>query len=209
MKYISIGEACNVKYQIDTHKGKTETLFFDHLLINMKSVNCLLTTNNINSLLSMDNIIRDPVHPYFNNNSRMLIKSLPLCVAQHDIHKNITHRGLSTFIAKYTRRYNRLIDYINGDQPLCFIHFNEIPREETLAFIHNIKNINYKCVFTLVNISINHPIHTVSKQPNVLNICLTDKPENDWTGSYINWTHLFSIIDLHLTDSHRRIPRST
>ena len=38
MKYISIGNACSVKYNIDKYRGKSKTLFFDWLMTSMDSV---------------------------------------------------------------------------------------------------------------------------------------------------------------------------
>jgi hypothetical protein len=57
MKYISIGKSCSVKHQIDKHKHKDETLFFDWLITSMKSVIEILVCPDINNILCVDNIL--------------------------------------------------------------------------------------------------------------------------------------------------------
>ncbi len=47
MKYISIGDACCVKYNIDKYRGNSETLFFDWLMTSMDSVIEILNCNDI------------------------------------------------------------------------------------------------------------------------------------------------------------------
>ncbi len=93
MKYISVGNACNVKQQIQKYKGGCETLFFDWLMTDMHSVNSIIGCNDINNLLFFDNICSNPNEPIFNNNSRIIIKSLSFCISIHDIKINFTDKG--------------------------------------------------------------------------------------------------------------------
>ena len=79
MVYISIGSGCNVKHQIDKHKHKLETLFFDWLITSINSVIEILSCCDISNILYFDNIIRDINHPYHSNNSQIIIKSLNRC----------------------------------------------------------------------------------------------------------------------------------
>ena len=61
MKYISIGCLCNVKAQIDEHKGNCETLFFDWLKTDMETVITILQKYDvIDSILNINTITRDP-----------------------------------------------------------------------------------------------------------------------------------------------------
>ena len=76
MIYISIGASCAVKYQIDKHKHKIATLFFDWLDTSMEAVINILGCDDIDKILSFNNIEKDKNRPVIGNNSRMFIKSI-------------------------------------------------------------------------------------------------------------------------------------
>jgi len=116
MKYISIGRNCSVKYNIDKYKGNCETLFFDWLMTSMNSVIDILGSDNINNILYFDNIIRDINNPCGGTNSRIIIKSLNYCRSIHDLPISYTDNDILDFIDKYTRRFNRIIEYIKSNE---------------------------------------------------------------------------------------------
>ena len=74
--FISIGQACDVKYNIDKFTGSKETLFFDWLMTDMASVNKILGTDKIDSILFFENIIQDPKNPIKGKKSRIITKSI-------------------------------------------------------------------------------------------------------------------------------------
>lgn len=94
MKYISIGSACSVKYNIDKYRYKCETLFFDWLMTSMNSIIDILACENIDNILYFDNIVRDINNPYKDDNSRIIIKSLDFCVSIHYLPINYTDNDI-------------------------------------------------------------------------------------------------------------------
>ncbi len=62
--FISIGNACNVKYQIDKNTTKKETLFFDWLMTDMQSVVKVFEHyNNIDEILNLSTVKQDINNP--------------------------------------------------------------------------------------------------------------------------------------------------
>jgi hypothetical protein len=197
MKYISIGSACTVKYNIDKYKGNCETLFFDWLMTSMNSVIDILGSDNINNILYFDNIIRDINNQCGNTNSTIIIKSLNYCYSIHDLPISYTDNDILDFIDKYTRRFNRIIEYIKSNEKICFIRNGFVRNYEIDKFIETIKKINPNCDFTLVVIYNNKKNTTLLKQNHLLFINLNvDIPiENDWTQQFLNWENIFSVIE--------------
>ena len=197
--YISIGHGCNVKQQINTIKGSKETLFFDWLMTDMKSVNQILSYyQNIDELLYFDNIIQCDKHPYHQNNSRMLIKSLSHCVSIHDINKEYNEKDIEDFIDKYKRRFLRILDCIKSNDKLYFIRYGNITNEEKEDFIKIIKEINHPCNFILISIKINQDENLTKREDNYIeiNIQKPNKPyPDDWKTSFLDWENIFKIID--------------
>lgn len=202
MKYISIGNACSVKYNIDKYRGKSETLFFDWLMTSMDSVIEILNCNNINNILYPDNIVRDLNTPHHCDNSRIVIKSLNFCVSIHDLSKNYTDNDVLDFIDKYSRRFKRIIEYIKSNEQICFIRMGDVSFDKIYKFIETIKTINSNCNFTIVVIDNNKQNKSeIIKQPNLLYIKLNvDVPigEFDWTYEFLNWNSIFLEIEKNI-----------
>ena len=115
----------------------------------MNSVIEILSCNNINNILYLDNIIRDVNTPDTWTHSKIVIKSLNYCVSIHDLTKNYTDNDILDFIDKY-RRFNRIIEYIKSNEKLCFIRFGHENNDEIYKFIETIEKINANCDFTIV-----------------------------------------------------------
>ena len=200
MKYISIGCQCSVKYQIDKHKGITETLFFDWLMTSMNSVIKILSCDNINDILYFDNIIKDINIPYHGNNTRIVIKSLDFCVSLHDLPKNYTNDDIINFINKYKRRFNRIIEIIKSNEKIYFIRDDESDFDDNIRnkFIETILKINPNCNFTIVVINNNKTNDNgIFKYKNCLYFKLNINPtiSIDWTKTYLNWEKIFLDIE--------------
>jgi hypothetical protein len=196
--YISIGDACVMKYQIDKHKSKKETLFFDWLMTSMTSVIEILSCRNINLILNYSNITRDENDPIFNNNSRVVIHSLDYCVSIHDIDREFKHEDILSFIDKCKRRYNRLIEYIKSYEKIIFLRDGPVTDTEKNKFIRTIQKLNPKCNFVLVVVDNNiDNKESMVKSDHCLYIKLNIAPpnNNDWTKSYLDFPNLFSIIE--------------
>lgn len=199
MVYISIGESCAVKYQIDKHKHKIETLFFDRLITSMKSVIEILSCNDINKILYYDNIIRDANNPIHQcNMSRILIKSLDKCISIHDINPEYIDSDIFEFIDKYKRRFNRIIEYIMSEEHIHFIRVGYVNTGDQEKFIQTILKINPNCKFTLVVIDNNKTnMPGISKYNKCLIIKLNiEEPLIfDWKRDYLNWESIFLDIE--------------
>lgn len=195
MIYISIGNNCTIKYQIDKNKGTSQTLFFDWLITDMNSIISILSCVNIDKILNIDNIIRDPIIPYTEKNSIILIKSLTKCISIHDLGISYDDKDILDFINKYKRRYNNIINYINSNLKINFIRLGEITENEKKLFINTIKMINPNCNFTLININIEQDNNNIIKDDNLLQINLIDKNQDFELFEYLNWKQIFIDID--------------
>ena len=151
--FISIGKACDVKYNIDDFAGSKETFFFDWLMTDMASVNKIVGTDKIDSILFFENIIQNPKDPIKHGKSSIIIKSLSFCESIHDIPVSYDSSDINNFIEKYKRRYNRIVKTISDKKAVIyFIRKGKITRGEKKLFIKNILNINSKCQFKLVEL---------------------------------------------------------
>ena len=134
--FISIGNACDVKYNIDKFTGSKETLFFDWLMTDMNSVNTILGIDKIDNILFFENIIRNKKNPTSHNNSRIIIKSLSYCESIHDVPILYNSSHINKFIGKYKRRYNRIIQIIlKNKSKIYFIRKGKITIDQRNTFI--------------------------------------------------------------------------
>lgn len=200
MVYISIGKVCDAKYQIDEHKHKMKTLFFDRLVTSMNSVIEILSCDDINNILYFDNIIRNTANPFNDKNSRINIKSLDCCVSIHDVPRDFTVNDIFTFIDKYKRRFIRTIEYIKTDEKIYFIRTGAIDDAEREQFIETILKINPKCNFALIVIDNNKENsceNEILKYEHCLHIKLNIVAPitRDWTLTYLNWEKIFLDIE--------------
>lgn len=198
--YISIGRACDVKYNIDKFTGSKETFFFDWLMTDMASVNKILGTDKIDSILFFENIIQNPKNPIHGSNSSIIIKSLSYCVSIHDIPVSYDSSHINNFIEKYKRRYNRIIEAIlNNKSVIYFIKKGKITYAEKYIFIKNIQNINSKCEFKLVELLEQKTTNNYFiSEKYFISVNLDNyrvKPVRDsWTSDCWNWKQIFSDI---------------
>ena len=208
--FISIGVACNVKYQIDKHIGNKETLFFDWLMTDMNSVISVLNCDNIHNILHPKNIVVDPFEPSVNNHhSRIVIKPLSFCVYIHDIGVNVTNKCILDFIEKYKRRFDRIINYIktynNGKGKLYFLRYGTITDYERQLFIQTILKINPQCNFYLMSIpppTLSPPAHPIRRHPYFVEINTEEQQNTEgddvWTTPNVNWKKIFNYSVTHL-----------
>lgn len=196
MHYISIGWACSAKYQIDKHKGKKHSLFFDTLMTDMETVINILKCDDISKIVNFDNIIRDPNNPFTDDHSRIIFKSLSLCISIHDINKEYDDNDMLNFINKYIRRFNRIIEYIKSEEKIYFLRYGNINNSHIQLFIETIFKINPNCKFALIVIDPSQNINSLIKYDNCLIINLIeDKLNADWTKSHLDWAQIFIDIE--------------
>lgn len=203
--FISIGGACMVKFNLDKFTGKKETLFFDWLITDMNSINKIIGTNDISSILFLENIIRNPNTPNKHGKARVMLKSLSSCESMHDLPANFSSKNVLEFIEKYKRRHNKIIgNIINNNSEIYFIRFGEVKIDEKKTFIKIIKDINLNCKFKLVELvnqkdKNNYLINEDNFMSiNLFNYKIKEINQNDWTESHWDWKNILEdIINLN------------
>jgi hypothetical protein len=193
MEFISIGNACNVKHQIDSHNIKNKTLFFDWLVSDMKFVLEILETSNIENIINLENIILK------SDNKTIFFNLSSTGISYHDIHENHTLNDLNNFVEKYKRRYFRIIEKIKSNNTLYFLRYDEkknISEQDVKRFNEAILKINDKCIFYFVFIDKSNNSNTFQIINNYIQISTThENIENyHWTTPHINWSYIFEIL---------------
>ena len=154
--FISIGKKCGVKWNINKYIGKKETQLFDWLITDMNSVNKIINTQNIHTLINAHTVKRSKTNPYgfTKANARYCVTSLSKCESLHDVASNHSKTHVNELINRLIRRYNRLINVIkNNKLKIYFIRNGEITNAEKKIFINGIIKINPNCNFKLVECS--------------------------------------------------------
>lgn len=147
----SIGPHCCPRMRIDYIKKSynieiKETNFFDYLMVNIETIINILKIENINDIININNI---EIYNITQHNLYIKFKNIYLD-SIHDIPNtlNITYDDLvknkdeifkdnydninKSFIEKYIRRYDRLINILKNNDNICFIYQNYISKEDYL-----------------------------------------------------------------------------
>lgn len=204
--FVSIGSCCAVKYNIDKYTGPKATLFFDWLLTDMASVNAVLGSRNINTILCCTNIVSGPADPNSLNvssqaiqakNARVRFQSLSYCESIHDLPASYNASRLQHFIETYRRRYQRFIDLVlQCKSTIYFLRKGTIASEDKDTFIKIIQSINPDCNFKLVELLEQMDVnHDCICEINFLSVNLdnyrTATDTHTWKCECFNWNQLF------------------
>jgi hypothetical protein len=200
MVFISIGNTCAVKHQIDKHRHKIPTLFFDWLMTSMQAVIKILSCDDINKILFFDNIVRDIKNPFHEDKSRICIKSLVHCISIHDLDRNFTDDDIMDFINKYKIRFYRIIEYIKSNEKIYFIRNGAIDDTLRNKFIEAVLKINPNCDFTLIVVDNKEHEPSILKSVHCLYIKLNKVGPKDetWHYNYLNWETIFLEIEKNI-----------
>lgn len=208
---ISLGHACYTKTNINRLFKEQETIFFDWIITDFKSVLYVLQNINNKDLISSNNfsnqnifINRDSWKPECHKIEHKDFKMVSI----HDFSSDIPYLDyMDTFILKYNRRLDRLEKIINSDKNVHMIHSLDnihtpvyiITNKDIENFFNylNIINPNNKCILHIVippeysNIDLSHLI-----QSNVYVYHLIDEhPEwYCWAKTTYNWNIVFDNI---------------
>jgi hypothetical protein len=204
---ISLGLACNVKYQINQYNQKNQlsqpTYFFDWLITSFEAVLQIFEVEDIQDILFLENIESIGIREIDSNYSQMTIKSLDYCESVHDVRANFEKRDIVDFIRKYKRRYDRIIELINSENKLYFVRYchksANITEKQKRRFKDCILKINPNCQFNLVNLIDKNSDRI--KEDNYIELNLHNyliKPidDSDWTTSYYDWENIWKNIGL-------------
>lgn len=211
MKIISLGHACQVKFNIDRLFKSEETNFFDWLITDFKSVLYILKNINNKELITKSKFTYDEVfmkgktwtdcHKIENIEYKM--------ISTHDFPSNINYMDyMDEYILKYNRRLDRLKILINSDENIHMIHC--LDHQFTDGYIiTNDDIVNYKKYLCDINSNNNCFLHIVipPKYNNIdFNNLIQDKVyvyylidtqqgNNDWTNTNFNWNIIFDNIN--------------
>jgi hypothetical protein len=134
MIYLRLGGDVHENFKING------SLFFDSLLTSFDAIIKILESNNIDDILTVDNIIVESV---CSNIVSIFIISLEILLIIHDFMYNNIH----SFIYEYKQRFNYMIQQIKSNNKIIFIRFsNYIINDTTIEkFKKTILKINNKC----------------------------------------------------------------
>ena len=142
MRFISLGKRCNVKFQLDKHTIKKETLLFDWFTTDFDSINYFFENyKHIEKILHFENLKQCKKNPWHNEYTpRMILTKFPAkCESIHDIHKKkFTINDIKKCSEKYVRRSNRIINHIKSNEQIIFVRFGELNQNQIKIFIKNI-----------------------------------------------------------------------
>ncbi len=204
---ISLGLACNVKYQIDQHNQKTRlsqpTYFFDWLMTSFETVLQIFEVEAIENILSLENIESIEIAKTDSTYSKIAIKSLDFFESVHDVRTNFEKQDIVGFLEKYKRRYDRIIELINSENELYFVRHSHknanITENQKRRFKSCILKINPNCQFNLVNLvdlNSHHIMEGNYIELDLGNYLIKPIDDSDWTTSYYDWGNIWKNIGL-------------
>jgi Putative papain-like cysteine peptidase (DUF1796) len=196
--YISIGNACNAKMAIQKHRGHSETLFFDWLMTDMRSVLDILKCENIEDILQPKNIVQDAKIPVHQKNARIRIEPLPYCISIHDLAIEYTETDVLQMIEKYTKRHCRIIEWIASNNTLVFLRVGKMYPAERAEFIETILAKNPHCHFFVVSLVFGD-VESIHQDGRFIEFCriLSDDKKYLWNGiiEFVDWESIFEYVE--------------
>jgi len=211
MKIISLGHACQIRFNIDKFFKSEESHFFDWLITDFKSVLFILKNINNKELISKEKFTNKKIHIIENRCSKYpQIENIEFkMISIHDLPENTNYVDyIDEFILKYNRRLDRLINLIKSDENIHMIHC--LDHQFTDKYIiTNDDIVNYKKYLCDINSNNNCFLHIVipPKYNNIdFNNLIQDKVyvyylidtqqgNNDWTNTNLNWNIIFDNIN--------------
>ena len=196
--FISLGKHCDVAYNIKRYTNGSITHFFDWIRNDFNAVLYILSQQNIDDILNIENIV------YNDETSHLFLKTtsdkqMTLLFTHEEIIEPY-EESIINFINKYKRRFYRLIDLIKSNKNICFIYhvISDVVTEDNIIEFENIfkninNNINYSlCI--LVNSTTDYLCFCDDKylqfNTNKYTINSTDN-FSLWTNPHINWGYVF------------------
>jgi len=193
LNIVSIGSECDVKYQINKYLNiNKETDFFDWLITDMVSV-CDILSKDINTILTFPNI---KLIGYKNRNAIVQLKNCNKIISMHDIPINYSFNNIYSFILKYKRRYNRLIELIKSNSKTYFIRRDNPLEKEIIKLMKILNIINPNNNITLILLRSDIKDHYIfSKRVICINFNkFKMNTNNDWQRNNYGWNLLFDFI---------------
>ena len=212
MKIISLGHACQVKFNIDRLFKSDETNFFDWLVTDFKSVLYILQNIDNEELITKSKFTDKeifkpgkswciPYHKIEHIDFKM--------ISVHDFPSNMDYMDyMDEFILKYNRRLYRLKNLINSDENIHMIHcidhqFTDgyiITNDDICNYKKYLYNIysNNNCFLHIVippkynNIDFNN---LIQDRAYVYYLHDTKEGIKNWKNINLNWNIIFDNIN--------------
>ena len=147
LSYEDAGYACSIGTSIKK-KYNQQTNFFDFLVVDMKTINHILTLKDLNLLINnfefKEQEKKEIKTVIWNNFSKM--------ISYHDLKNNFNRELLQEFNHKYLRRYYRLMNDIYNEKKIFFIRYGKTNINDIKTFINNIYTINKDLVIYFINV---------------------------------------------------------
>lgn len=213
MKVISLGHACQVKFQINTFFRNEETNFFDWLITDFTSVLYVLKNINSQQLITAskftDQEVFKPGKSWFPEYHKIECLDFKM-ISIHDFPSSKPYTEyLDTFVTKYNRRLTRLKNHIKSNENVHFIHcldhqFTSF-YQPTLEDIDNFKrylsniNPNHNCYLhivippKLIHLNLNY---IIQEKVHVYYLKVTQQGDFDWKNCNYNWQVVFDNINI-------------
>lgn len=200
--YISVGDGCNMAYQIAKHKEKRESLFFDWVTVNLDSV--IKVMENIHSIETILNTKAINKIGQFESTKKSIVSldTLDFFKSPHDMNIKFSKKDKEEFISKYKRRLERIKKAIEGDEKIFFCRASpeEATADQKFKFAEAVRSINKACRFTLVSVNYDQEERSTIREGTFLDINLDCRRlgkdvENAWTTDHMDWGHAFREID--------------
>jgi hypothetical protein len=190
---VSIGPACNVKYQIDHYTKRTqETHLFDWQMTDLATVCQILTDAEPTRFFH-----RDALEIYGNNATRTHIRvtSLPDFRSIHDVVYPYTEAHLAEYLEKQQRRALRLLALIRSTTPVYFVLCGQPGVAAIAEFEAAVRTVNPACQYHVLCIGAN----TGVLGPRVAELHLervarVPPSMPSWTTPELCWPRVFACI---------------
>ena len=199
--FISLGEACDVKYQLEAKFKEfnkiQKTYFFDWIISDFNTVLSVLNGDFLKKFKKSNLLIDNTIKKY--SSSLVTIKNFSTFSSLHDIPKNYSNEDMDEFINKYTRRYDRFINLIkDNNEKMFFLRKTKkvISNRDIVLFNNYIKKINpFNRVYLVIlcnyipdDYQIKHGVILVNYERLKL------FESKDWKANNYNWNFILELL---------------
>jgi len=192
-RFVALGRTCVVKHQLDKIQSKEATLFFDRIVSNVSVVLEVLKTprEEMRSRFRLERLRMDPSRRH-GPQCEVELLDFDGAVSYHDVPFDGTEADLVQLADRYERRHGRLLDIIQGSEPIVFIHFSLHRDMRDVELVPAIRALNPQLKFAVVIVG----NETASFQDNLARIQLTQTASattdsNNWQYNHLRWQDLW------------------
>ncbi|MCE2982324.1 MAG: papain-like cysteine peptidase [Parachlamydia sp.] len=185
---VSLGEGCQVAWQLNYHQYRTKAYPFDWLRSPLQSV-LLYISNQGAYLFDADKL--SIVGPYAGDTQKLEVIDLAYGLSSyHDFAAYPPFANYSAVKEKYDRRTKRFFKLLDSKKRILFIRQGS-DKQDILALDYMLRTIYPKLNFAILAIHETEEYRTDWGMANIKNFCMPQIP-GDWMGDYSLWGLLLS-----------------